>query len=381
QCALLTALSFLMGLSQFIIVGILNNLSNSFHTSIDHVGVLVTLFAIVYAIMTPIINLSVGHAPLYKVLIILFSIFAIGNMLTAVANNFNILLLSRLLTALASGPSMSIAITLAAAITPPQKRSWIVSWVFSGFSIASVFGVPIGTWISDNLNWRFLFWIIFILSIILIAILYRLLPHNLRQKKGHGFLRQLAIFKNTHIILGILIPIFNFSAVYIVYTYLKPLLINKLGFSTNNVITILFLYGLCGLISNQISGHINNRKWTKTLVSFLSVQAGSLFILFLTSNFKWLSLIAILFMALTMSVQNSPVELYYMEIAEQKYPQSLVLASSFDSIFSNVGVAIGSAAGGYTVNTLGLGYLGLIGGIFSVLAISVLLILNKVYFQ
>ncbi|KGH63298.1 hypothetical protein X375_02575 [Oenococcus oeni S13] len=82
-----------------------------------------------------------------------------------------------------------------------------------------------------------------------------------------------------------------------------------------------------------------------------------------------------------MSVQNSPVELYYMEIAEQKYPQSLVLASSFDSIFSNVGVAIGSAAGGYTVNTLGLGYLGLIGGIFSVLAISVLLILNKVYFQ
>ncbi|MDN6901079.1 MFS transporter [Oenococcus sicerae] len=379
QCVLLTALAFLMGLSQFMIVGILNNLSHSFHVPIDQTGTLVTWFAIVYALTTPIINLSIGYAPLYKVLMVLFSLFAFGNVLTAIADNFNLLLISRLLTALASGPTMSIAITFAAAIAPPEKRSWIVSWVFSGFSIASVFGVPIGTWISDKWNWRLLFWIIFVLSIISIELLYLLLPHQLRQKKGHGFFRQLMILSDKQILLGILIPVFNFAAIYMVYTYLKPLLINKLGFSSDHVIIILFLYGLCGLVSNQISGHIANRRWIKNLGKFLVIQAISLLTLFLTSNLKWFSLIAILSMALTMSVLNSPIELFYMEVAEKNYPQSLVLASSFESIFSNVGVAIGSAAGGYTVSILGLNYLGLMGGLFSVLAISVLIVLNKIY--
>ncbi|WP_143807000.1 MFS transporter, partial [Oenococcus oeni] len=196
--------AFVLGCSEYIIVGILDNLAKQFQIGISQVGYLVTGFALVYAISTPLITLAIGKKSLYKALLILLSIFIVGNLLTAVANSYIILAVSRLITATSSGACIAVALAFANFIAPIKKRGWLVSWVFSGFSIASVFGVPIGTWISDNLNWRFLFWIIFILSIILIAILYRLLPHNLRQKKGHGLLRQLAIFKNTHIILGIL---------------------------------------------------------------------------------------------------------------------------------------------------------------------------------
>ncbi|WP_143786740.1 MFS transporter, partial [Oenococcus oeni] len=126
QSMVLIAIAFVLGCSEYIIVGILDNLAKQFQIGISQVGYLVTGFALVYAISTPLITLAIGKKSLYKALLILLSIFIVGNMLTAVANNFNILLLSRLLTALASGPSMSIAITLAAAITPPQKRSWIV---------------------------------------------------------------------------------------------------------------------------------------------------------------------------------------------------------------------------------------------------------------
>lgn len=377
QCILLTSLAFLMGLSQFIVVGILNNLSDSFHISISYMGGLVTLFALVYAITTPIINLSVGHTPLYRVLIIFFMMFAIGNLLTAIARGFAMLIVSRILTALASGPSISIAITFAAAIAPVEKRSWMVSWVFSGFSIASVFGVPLGTWISDNLNWRFIFWAIFSLSLILVFFINHLLPHNLKQSGNGGLIQQLTILSNKHILLGITIPVFNFAAIYTIYTYLKPLLIYKFSFSHNLIIFILFFYGFCGLISNQISGRIANVDWMKNLQKFLLIQIISLITIFLIGNFKWLSLIAIFTMALTMSVQNSPIQLYYMQIAKIHYPQSLVLASSFNSIFSNVGVAIGSAIGGYTISSFGLGYLGLTGSIFSLLAIYVLILLNR----
>lgn len=377
QCILLTFLTFTMGLSQFIIIGIINNLSTDFRVSIADIGALVTIFAIVYAVATPIINLSIGSIALHKVMLFFMLIFSFGNLLTAIASNFNVLLMSRIITALSSGPLMSTAVTFAAAIAPQRKRAWLISWVFSGFSIASVFGVPLGTWISDNLNWRLTFWTIFFASVFITIVVFYLLPHNLTQNGTHNIFKQLAILKDKRIIWGILVPVFNFSAIYIIYTYLKPILIKELSFSHNNVIIVLFLYGLCGLVSNQVSGRIANMKWKRNLKKFFILQAISIFLIFISGNLTWLKISAILIMALTMSISNSPMQLYYMDIAKQNYPQSLVLASSFNSIFSNVGVATGSAIGGYVVATVGLSGLGIAGSVFSVFTIGVITILIK----
>lgn len=377
QCILLTFLTFTMGLSQFIIIGIINNLSTDFRVSIADIGALVTIFAIVYAAATPIINLSIGSIALHKVMLFLLLIFSFGNLLTAIASNFNVLLMSRIITALSSGPLMSTAVTFAAAIAPQRKRAWLISWVFSGFSIASVFGVPLGTWISDNLNWRLTFWTIFFASVFITIVVFYLLPHNLSQNGTHNIFKQLAILKDKRIIWGILVPVFNFSAIYIIYTYLKPILIKELSFSHINVIIVLFLYGLCGLVSNQVSGRIANMKWKRNLKKFFILQAISIFLIFISGNLTWLKISAILIMALTMSISNSPMQLYYMDIAKQNYPQSLVLASSFNSIFSNVGVATGSAIGGHVVATVGLSGLGIAGSVFSVFTIGVLTILIK----
>ncbi|HCD08376.1 MAG TPA: MFS transporter [Lactobacillus sp.] len=377
QCILLTFLTFTMGLSQFIIIGIINNLSTDFRVSIADIGALVTIFAIVYAVATPIINLFIGSIALHKVMLFFMLIFSFGNLLTAIASNFNVLLMSRIITALSSGPLMSTAVTFAAAIAPQRKRAWLISWVFSGFSIASVFGVPLGTWISDNLNWRLTFWTIFFASVFITIVVFYLLPHNLTQIGTHNIFKQLAILKDKRIIWGILVPVFNFGAIYIIYTYLKPILIKELSFSHNNVIIVLFLYGLCGLVSNQVSGRIANMKWKRNLKKFFILQAISIFLIFISGNLTWLKISAILIMALTMSISNSPMQLYYMDIAKQNYPQSLVLASSFNSIFSNVGVATGSAIGGYVVANVGLSGLGIAGSVFSVFTIGVLTILIK----
>ncbi|WP_186414486.1 MFS transporter, partial [Oenococcus oeni] len=378
QCALLTALSFLMGLSQFIIVGILNNLSNSFHTSIDHVGVLVTLFAIVYAIMTPIINLSVGHAPLYKVLIILFSIFAIGNMLTAVANNFNILLLSRLLTALASGPSMSIAITLAAAITPPQKRSWIVSWVFSGFSIASVFGVPFGTWISKNYGWRYSFYAIILVSIIILFFSILLLPKNIHQQASKNFKEQLRIFGDRRIQIGMFLPMFNLAGIYVFYTYLQPILSHILLVKENFLTLTLFLYGLMALISNQLSGKISSSSGLKKMPEIYIGQFLLLVLFPFLAVVPFIGMVVVMLLGVSMYLLNSPIQIFFLTVAEADYPQSLILASSLNSIFANFGIALGSATGGIVTEYFGLNKIAPIGSLYVLIALVLTLILERI---
>ncbi|WP_143788689.1 MFS transporter, partial [Oenococcus oeni] len=165
QSMVLIAIAFVLGCSEYIIVGILDNLAKQFQIGISQVGYLVTGFALVYAISTPLITLAIGKKSLYKALLILLSIFIVGNLLTAVANSYIILAVSRLITATSSGACIAVALAFANFIAPIKKRGWLVSWVFSGFSIASVFGVPFGTWISKNYGWRYSFYAIILVSI------------------------------------------------------------------------------------------------------------------------------------------------------------------------------------------------------------------------
>ncbi len=376
QSSLLVALSFVLGMSEYIIVGILNDLSASFNVSIAQAGFLVTSFAIVYAIATPIITLMVGRHRLYHVLTLLFIIFTIGNVMTALAPNYLILNISRIITAIVSGPAVSIAITFAAFIAPPEKRAWLVSWVFSGFSVASVFGVPLGTWMSEKWGWRTVFWVIVILTIILILLISRSLPKGLTQGPATHLRDQLAILKDKRILLGISLPALNLAGVYVVYTYLRPLATTGLHFNLSAVTIILFAYGFAALLSNQVSGRIANADGLKTMVSVFILQGISLVVLPFLFNFKWVALLDLLILAFTMYLLNSPIQIFYMGIAETAYPQSMVLSSSFNSIFSNLGIAIGSATGGTLVSSLGLHSLGLGGAIYTIAALSVLLILN-----
>ncbi|AQW20784.1 MFS transporter [Lentilactobacillus curieae] len=375
---ILVAIGFILGMSEFIMVGILNDLSASFHVGISDVGFLVTLFAIVYAIATPILTILVGSHRLYRVMILLLGIFIAANALTAIAPNYTILTLSRILTAIVSGITVSIAITFSAVIAPREKRAWLVSWVFSGFSIASVFGVPIGTWLSDKFGWRIVFWLIVVISILFTILFMLSLPTDIRQGKMDHFTQQFAIFKDKRILLGILLPTLNLGGVYVVYTYLRPIIVSGLGFPTAFVTPILFVYGFASLASNQISGRLANYDGLKTMTKVYLLQIVTLVALPLLFGLPWIALISLIILGFTMYLQNSPMQMFYLEVAETDYPQSMVMSSSLNSIFSNVGIAVGSATGGLMVNATGLKSLGIGGAIYTIAALAVLVVLNKV---
>lgn len=140
----LVLIAFVLGFSEFLIVGILDDLGAQFNVPVATVGYLVTIFAIVYAISTPFITILLGKYNLFGGLLLMMGIFTLGNVLSFLATNFVFLAVSRIITASVAGAAISIALTFVGYIAPMAKRGWLLSWVFSGFSIASVVGVPLG---------------------------------------------------------------------------------------------------------------------------------------------------------------------------------------------------------------------------------------------
>lgn len=375
---LLTATAFILGFSEFNIIGVLNDISLEFQVSVSNVGYLVTIFALVYAISTPIFTTLIGQHRLLRVLLGLMSIFTLGNLLTVFAPSYTILTLSRIIIALVSGVAISITMTFALKLAPKERRAWLIAWVYSGFSIAAVLGMPIGTWVSEHWGWRISFLVITLLSLILLAMLAVYLPNQLRQSQEQevGLGSQLVIFKDWRILLGVLIVIFNFTGIYIIYTYLRPIFVTGMDIPTALITPLFMAYGFMTLGSNQFSGRLAAHSGLTKMPRIYGILTIALACLPLGLHLTWLGLTIIFIMGFSMYLINSPIQLHFLGITEQDYPQSMVLAASLHSIFCNVGIATGSAIGGLLVAHGGLVSVGPGGATFIIITLGLTLILN-----
>ena len=141
QAVLFVMVAFMLGCNEYMIVGVLPDIKGEFGTPLATLGYLVTVFAGVYALLTPVLTTIASRFRRYDILLVYMAIFLVGNTWTALAGGFWSLLLSRILTASVSGAIISLVLILAAQLAPREKRAGLVSWVFAGFSIASIIGI------------------------------------------------------------------------------------------------------------------------------------------------------------------------------------------------------------------------------------------------
>ena len=174
-------IAFMLGCNEYMIVGVLPDIAKEYHTSLSSLGYVVTIFALVYAFSTPIVTSLGNRWKREHVLIVLMIIFLIGNTWTALTTNYWSLFCSRILTACTAGAIISLVLVLANYIAPMDKRAGLLSWVFAGFSIASVVGLPIGTMLAHISNWHVSFGVISILTIISLVSLLLIVP-KIRRK-------------------------------------------------------------------------------------------------------------------------------------------------------------------------------------------------------
>jgi len=380
QAIVFVLVAFMLGCNEFIVVGVLSDIAKEYRIPVATVGYLVTIFATVYAVSTPFITVLTSRFSRYKTLMILMGIFLVGNTLSGFAMNYPVLLLSRIITAMVAGAIISLIMTFASSIAPREKRASLVSWIFAGFSIASVFGVPIGTAISTSYSWHDAFYLISIISAVTCVLLGWLLPREVEQVQS-SVKNQLVLLKDPRIYVGIALVLFTAATMYAYYTYIRPLLTTALGFSTQSLNWLLFLIGIMSIISNRLSGMLAERNGLRIMPRFYVVDVILLALLPIGLNFKFGGLAILLAMSLIVTIINSPIQIHFLNIAEEEYPQSTVLASSLNSIFFNFGISLGSATASGLLGTVGLNHISLGAAGYAGISLILALVLNRVIKQ
>lgn len=255
---ILIASSFMLGMSEFIMVGILPDIAVGLKVSEVTVGNLVSLFAFVYAPVTPLGSALSARFPRFATHMTLIGVFLAGNLLCAFAPNYAVLMAGRILIALVSGTLVAIAMTYAPDVTTDTFRTKFIAWVFSGFSIASVVGVLVGTWVANTFGWRWAFHLVNALTVVLIIGMVAVLPRNSHAAKI-GFLSQFRLFFDRRIQLGVLDVVCGAAASYVFYTYLTPIIRDEVHVPEQYLSVGLVIFGVACLWSNLYGGKLADR--------------------------------------------------------------------------------------------------------------------------
>ena len=371
---ILIASSFMLGMSEFIVVGILPDIAADLKISEVTVGNLVSLFAFVYAPVTPLGSALSARFPRFATHLTLIGIFLAGNLLCAFAPNYAVLVVARIMIALVSGTLVAVAMTYVPDVTTDRFRTKFIAWVFSGFSIASVVGVPVGTWVANTFGWRWAFHIINVLTIMLIVGMVVALPRNSHIVKI-GFLPQFRLFFDRRIQLGVLTVVFGAAASYVFYTYLTPIMRDEVHVPEQYLSVGLVIFGAACLWSNLYGGKLADRgRGVEPLTHIRPIYCAHAVLMASLVVAHWVTVygaLLLVVLGMFMYLQNSASQVLYMDVASQSHPGSLNLAASLNSMSFNIGIALGSAVGGLINGHFGLMWLGPVGALFLVCAIVI----------
>lgn len=371
---ILIASSFMLGMSEFIVVGILPDIAADLKISEVTVGNLVSLFAFVYAPVTPLGSALSARFPRFATHLTLIGIFLAGNILCAFAPNYAVLVVARIMIALVSGTLVAVAMTYVPDVTTDRFRTKFIAWVFSGFSIASVVGVPVGTWVANTFGWRWAFHMINVLTIMLIVGMVVALPRNSHIVKI-GFLPQFRLFFDRRIQLGVLTVVFGAAASYVFYTYLTPIMRDEVHVPEQYLSVGLVIFGAACLWSNLYGGKLADRgRGVEPLTHIRPIYCAHAVLMASLVVAHWVPVygaLLLVVLGMFMYLQNSASQVLYMDVASQSHPGSLNLAASLNSMSFNIGIALGSAVGGLINGHFGLMWLGPVGALFLVCAIVI----------
>lgn len=262
--------TFAIGMTEYAVTGLLTQFAADLDVAVSTTGLLLSVYAISVAVCGPLLRiLTVKYSP-KPLLIVLISIFIVSNMVAATAPSFEILLLSRLLSATMHAPFFGLTMSMAVEISPPHKRTSAIAAVQGGLTIAVMLGVPFGSYIGGILDWRLVFWFITLMGVINLIGLMIVTP-NMKQKEVPKLKNELAVLKNKNVWMLIAIIVFGFSGVFTAYTFTEPMLRELAGFDLTSITIGLFLFGFGAVTGNFLSGRFQPEVLTERLMVAMAI--------------------------------------------------------------------------------------------------------------
>lgn len=372
-----TFMAFILGTTEYIIVGLLSEISASLGVTLATAGGLVSGFAISYAIGTPLMMSLCSRVPKRITILVTLVLILLLNLWSAVAGSYSMLLVTRIVTAVLCGFVLSVAITVASEVVDPEKRGKGIATILSGFAIANVLGVPIGTLVGQFFTWPAAFVLNGILAGIAVVLNYVYIPRGLPKPVPSSLKDQVELFTNGRIILAFFIPVMAVGAVFVMYTYITPLLEQVMNIPKSSVSGVLLVYGVATIVSNWLGGKIASGNAVSKLRFVFLIQTVVYIVFSMTASIPILGMVVLMVLATMSSIVSAPAQLYLIDLAKQFAPRTKDLAASLNPVASNVGIAGGSAIGGVVVQHGGLTSLPVAAAILAISACSIAVICSR----
>ncbi|MER6121161.1 MFS transporter [Streptomyces sp. NPDC001795] len=359
--------AFGIGTTEFVIMGVLPEVADDFGVSIPTAGLLVTGYALGVMFGAPIMTALGTKVSRKRMLILLMGLFILGNLLSAAAPNFGLMLAGRVVASLAHGAFFGIGSVVAAELVAPEKKAGAISMMFSGLTVANVVGVPLGTLIGQSVGWRVTFALVAALGVIGLVGVAKLVP-EIPKPHGVHLRHELAAFKNVQVLLAMAMTVLGFGGVFAAITYIAPMMTHVTGFADGSVTWLLVLFGLGMVGGNLLGGRYADRALMPMLYVSLGGLALVLALFTVTAHNKALAALTIVLIGALGFSTVPPLQKRVLDHAHG----APTLASAVNIGAFNLGNALSAWLGGLVI-AAGLGYAAP-NWVGAVLAVSALLL-------
>jgi DHA1 family inner membrane transport protein len=342
---------FGIGLTEFVIAGLLPEVATDFHVNEAAAGWLISGYALAVVVGALGLTAAVTRLPRKPVLLGLMVLFIAGNALSALASSYEVMLSGRILAALCHGAFFGIGSVVAAGMVAPEKQARAIAIMFTGLTAANVLGVPFGTLLGQALGWRSTFWAITVIGVIALIGVAVLVPRSTDAAPGNGLLHELTAFRSGQVWLSIAVTVLGFGGMFGAFTYIAYTLTQVSGFASAAVPWLLIVFGIGMFVGNALGGRFADRALDKSLVIILAGLAVVLAAFAFVAGSQIATIAALLLMGFFGFATVAGLQMRVMTYADH----APTLASGANIAAFNLGNALGAWIGGLTI-TAGLGY-------------------------
>lgn len=346
----LAAGAFGIGTTEFVVMGLLPQVAQDLGVSIPSAGLIVSGYAAGVVVGAPILAIATNRLPRKATLIGLMLLFALGNLLCALAPTYGLLLAARVLTAFAHAAFFGIGAIVAADLVPRNHRAQAMSLMFAGLTLANVLGVPGGTALGQVAGWRAAFFVVAAVGVVAAIGITLLVPRTPRSAGG-SILREFAVLRDPQVVIGMAMSALSAGSLFVVFTYITPLLETVTGISSGHVTLYLLLYGAGLTVGNLMGGRLADWRLMPSMMVLLSLLAAILVTFTWSSQFAIPALVTMILWGMIGFALVSPLQMRVID----KASRAPNLASTLNQGAFNIGCAGGAFLGGIPL-TYGYSY-------------------------